>query len=140
MSALNLFSFFVSFPDFLWLTSAFYGVIDLLSVLPYYLEVMFLQDTVSHSSNPNVKPLMILIIIYFSQYTLDFPFFACSVSCGCFVHFATTIQSYCERSLLISSLFNPFTRSTSPLARLRSCTSQYAVHNTPYSPLGSLSL
>jgi hypothetical protein len=42
--------------------SAFYGVIDLLSVLPYYLEVMFLQDTVSRSSNPNVQSLMLLMV------------------------------------------------------------------------------
>lgn len=29
---------------------AFYGVIDLLSVLPYYLEIILLQDTVRQSS------------------------------------------------------------------------------------------
>lgn len=100
-------SFICFFPN-LWLTSAFYGVIDLLSVLPYYLEVMFLQDTVS-PSNLNVKPLMLLILINFSQYISDSLSCACFVSCGCFDHFATTTQSYCERSLFISSFSNPFT-------------------------------
>jgi len=121
-------------------TSAFHGVIDLLSVLPYYLELMFLQDTVSRSFEPIAgNP----FYDYFSQFTLDSPFFACFVSCGCFGHSATTTQFYCEPRVAIHLSFHPSYANRQPpiyIARLRSCSSQYAVRNTPCSPLGSLSL
>ena len=72
---------------------AFYGVIDLLSVLPYYLELILLQDTVM--AIPSCLFKICSDFFFGSPSTLDFLSCACSVCCACSGRSDITTPFYC---------------------------------------------
>lgn len=80
---------------------AFFGIVDLLSVMPYYIELLLQQDTVRSSSFVCLILMSILNSLFFSV----FLFYACS---GCSVFSVLSdipILSFCEFSLIIPRLF-----------------------------------
>jgi len=81
------------------ISSAFYGLIDLLSVFPYYLELILQQDTVCLLH----KLSCIFSLIPPSPYSSGFQYCESSGCFGFSDHFAIIIQFYCKCSEVLRS-------------------------------------
>ena len=89
---------------------AFYGVIDLLSVLPYYIELILLQDTVT----PFLLYFKLFTEVFCSPFISDFLYYVCSACCAYSGHFAITTPFCCMFSffffLTASKIIKTFSR------------------------------
>lgn len=80
------------FP-YAYVTTAFFGIIDLLSVAPYYIEIMLQQDTVSLMRSSSY--LRLDYIWNSRQFYSGFQYCGCSAFYECSSRSATTIPYYC---------------------------------------------
>src|SRR6267154_3230023 len=91
---------------------AFYGVIDMLAILPYYIEIMLQEDTVRDT-----------LLAHFPKLIFDSLFYSASPFCACFDYCGSsgrsdTIALYfckytylCLRIHLITIIFQELSRS-----------------------------